>query len=173
MGSDNKGLTFGGLIFMIVLVIVIVVMALVYYDKIDIGFDFGSIKEKFTGKADEVILSQPPANYDWCKIQEMEDSEIIGWSTDYKACIQQWKNWDTCLQKESTIIRAFIGDVGTIVRFGRINGYYLEIPRDYEKFIPALSEENTTETDKIYCQSLIYPSNIDQELNIANNFEVI
>jgi len=127
-------------------------------------FDWESTKEKIVGTGkEEITVTLPPVNFEWCRIQDLQDgSQILGWDNINKCCIQQWSIYDGCLLKDITIDRCYIGDVGTIHKWSRIDGYYLTPPTDYVKFLNGTN-----------CQQLTYPGGSNQDINLQNNYQTI
>jgi len=152
----NKGMGFFGFLFLFLFLVIVISGVLFYFDIIS----WSKFKTKIPLiNKDEITVVTPPVEYDWCRIQDLSDSKIIGWDNENKCCVQEYVRLDVCLGKEIKIHRCFIGNVGTIHKWSKVDGYFTELPTDYSKFIDVSLSD---------CLNLIYPGP-NQNLNIERN----
>lgn len=93
------------------------------------------------------VFITPPIENMWCKIQSFEFSRIIGWDNENSCCVQEQFIDDKCLNRTTVIQNCYIGDVGRIYKWSKINGYNLDNPSDFKIFL------NITD-----CSTIVYPN---------------
>jgi len=152
--------------FLVTLFIIIAILSVAAF----VGFKTGLIDSKEVKNqidilkgnvASDAALSSPPSKYDWCKIQTLNTTQyysnkILGWDKLNNCCVQEYTGFDNCLNKNVSVKRCFIGDVGTIHKWSRINGYYFDLPTDYELSLFAITDESFD------CSSVKYPSEVNE-----------
>lgn len=121
----------------ILLLLVIVIAGFAYYK--------GYVEIKLNTPALNTILQQsnnsqslntseisgytaPPLGVDWCVVQSMPSGEIIGWDAENVCCVYKYNN---------SLMKCFIGEIGTTVKWAKINGTYLQNPNDYINYVGA------------------------------------
>jgi|GEM_PF-4770734 len=156
----KKGeLGFGTVILFIIIVLIvggIFAVKLNYVEKpnIDIKSSFDKIINNVPDS-----LSTPPTEYDWCRIQLMDSTQyihnkILGWDNNNKCCVQEYYGYDSCLQRNIKVQRCYIGDIGTLYKWAKVDGYFLKLPAQYKKFSSELNKNNTE------CSNIEYPEEL-------------
>jgi len=146
---------------MILLVLALIVIVLLFYFKV---LDFQSFKNDIIQDTPTVQVVTPPVENEWCKIQNLSNTKILGWDATNQCCVQEWELSDICLNKIIKVHRCYIGDIGTVIKWSKIDGYYLDDPAKYINFLNIDAQSS--------CSLIVYPG-INQDINIKNNMVVI
>ena len=90
------------------------------------------------------IVMEPPAKENvWCKIQEVavgskdEDparDRIIGWDNLDKCCVREISGYNCALKRESVTRFCYTGNIGAIVRYVQVDGYFKD-PAKYKEYV--------------------------------------
>ena len=125
---------------------------------------FKNVSDKLVEKPVEREIIEPPLENVWCKIQEVKVGEnaedprrdrIVGWDLE-ECCVREIQGYNCALQRDSVMTYCFTGNVGGVIKYVMIDGYYGE-KKLYKEFLGDY-DKNSIENKP--CNVLKYPKNL-------------
>jgi hypothetical protein len=121
-----------------------------------------------SSKQEEVQLTVPPPENEFCKIQEIkvpEDDEsysrdrILGWDSRNNCCYRQLEGYNCALGKQSRFSYCYTSQIGGKIKYAQVEGYYVDDENNYESYVNDLDKKRI-ENKNCYNELTKYPEGI-------------
>lgn len=138
----------------------------------------GIYDKVFNGKGEEIVQAVsvidnnmgkniiiPPSSIEWCKIQnitvktgdeEPRTDKILGYDTIYECCVRAVEGFNCALDVDTEIRMCFTGNVGGIIKWVSVNGFFTDNVMNYNSYVSNLDKFKVP--NKPLCDDTLYPS---------------
>lgn len=147
-----------GILLFLFLLIVLAILFVLFGDRFNLTRNihdklFSGIKSLTqTNKVtfnERTIIQPPPSETDWCRIQEIQVNEedreapqrnrIVGWDLQDECCVREVQGFNNCLKKQTTLRYCYSSQIGGVIKYTTINGYYVD-KDNYKSFLEDIDK---------------------------------